>query len=226
MKEKQNLHTHTVYCDGADTPEQVVLTAIEKGFGSIGFSGHSYMYYSNFVQMTPEKNEKYRTEIARLKEKYRDRIEIFCGLEYDMYSDIDQGGYDYLIEKTVKIVCDCDSRRRIGAKRVDRRCNNNVCDRIERLLKSRRNAYCKHLQKLVFIKAQFLEFYACYTLILDKGSQRKARRDDPRNHRRDRNAINTHSESADENKVEGYVEYSAECEKEHRTASITRRTKD
>lgn len=93
----QNLHTHTTYCDGVDTPEQMILSAIEKGFGSIGFSGHSYMFYSNYVQMTPEKTEKYKVEIALLKEKYRDKIDIFCGLEYDMYSAIDQSGYDYLI---------------------------------------------------------------------------------------------------------------------------------
>ena len=99
-KEKylQNLHTHTSYCDGADTPEQMILAAIKKGFDSIGFSGHSYMFYSNYaLQMTPEKTEQYKSEIALLKEKYRDKIDIFCGLEYDMYSAIDQSGYDYLI---------------------------------------------------------------------------------------------------------------------------------
>lgn len=93
----QNLHTHTTYCDGADTPERMVLSAIEKGFDSIGFSGHSYMYYSKYVQMTPEKTEKYRAEVAALKEKYRGKIDIYCGLEYDIYSDIDMSGYDYLI---------------------------------------------------------------------------------------------------------------------------------
>ena len=93
----QNLHTHTTYCDGVDTPEQMILSAMEKGFDSIGFSGHSYMFYSNYVQMTPEKTEKYKAEIAFLKEKYREKIDVFCGLEYDMYSAIDQSGYDYLI---------------------------------------------------------------------------------------------------------------------------------
>ncbi len=28
----QNLHTHTCFCDGKDTPEEIVLTAIETGF--------------------------------------------------------------------------------------------------------------------------------------------------------------------------------------------------
>ncbi len=35
-----NYHTHTTYCDGKNTPEEIVLCAIEKGFTSIGFSGH------------------------------------------------------------------------------------------------------------------------------------------------------------------------------------------
>ena len=101
----QNLHTHTTYCDGNDTPEAMVLAAIEKGFSSIGFSGHSYMYYSNYVQMTPEKTEKYRAEIADLKEKYRGILDIFCGLEFDMYSKVDLTGYDYLIGSVHYLRC-------------------------------------------------------------------------------------------------------------------------
>ena len=32
MKTLQNLHVHTTYADGKDRPEEIVLTAIEKGF--------------------------------------------------------------------------------------------------------------------------------------------------------------------------------------------------
>ena len=46
MKNKQNLHTHTLFGDGVDTPEQMVRYAIEKNFDSLGFSEHSYMFYS------------------------------------------------------------------------------------------------------------------------------------------------------------------------------------
>ena len=93
----QNLHTHTIYCDGANTPEEVILTALKKKFDSIGFSGHSPMFYSDYNVLTPEKTLLYKKEVNRLKEKYRDRLEIFCGLEYDMYCQVDQSGYDYLI---------------------------------------------------------------------------------------------------------------------------------
>ena len=39
---KTNFHTHTTFCDGKNTAEEVVLSAIEKGFSAIGFSGHGY----------------------------------------------------------------------------------------------------------------------------------------------------------------------------------------
>ena len=35
-----NFHTHTTFCDGKSTVEEVVRSAIEKGFDAIGFSGH------------------------------------------------------------------------------------------------------------------------------------------------------------------------------------------
>ena len=100
MKQKtdiQNLHTHTVYCDGADAPEELVRTAIEKGHSAIGFSGHAYMPYSPYYAKRPDLTEDYKAEVRRLKEAYRDQIEIYLGLEVDMFAAPDLAGYDYLI---------------------------------------------------------------------------------------------------------------------------------
>jgi len=95
---RQNLHTHTSYCDGNDTAEQMIQTAIEKGFDSIGFSGHSYMYFAEDHSMSLVGTEQYIAEIERLKEKYAGKIELFCGLEFEMYStQVDQSRYEYLI---------------------------------------------------------------------------------------------------------------------------------
>ena len=94
----QNLHTHTVFCDGANTPEELILEALKKGFDSIGFSGHSYMKrLPKEATMTLENNEKYRSEIQRMKEKYTGQIKVYCGLEADFHSKVDLSGYDYLI---------------------------------------------------------------------------------------------------------------------------------
>ena len=97
MKYLQNLHTHTTYADGKDTPEELILKAIDKGFDSVGFSEHSYMTYSKSFSGPVDKTSEYKEEIKGLKEKYKDKIKIFCGLEVDMFSYPDMSGYDYLI---------------------------------------------------------------------------------------------------------------------------------
>lgn len=98
MTKLQNLHIHTTYADGKDLPEQIVLEAIRKGFSSIGFSEHTYMEFSDYpYQMTIDKMDKYKAEIHRLKEQYKGQIELFCGLEYDLFSDVPTTGFDYVI---------------------------------------------------------------------------------------------------------------------------------
>jgi histidinol-phosphatase (PHP family) len=98
MMKMQNLHIHTNYADGKDKPEDIILMAIEKGFNSIGFSEHTYMEYSDYPnQMTIDKMYDYRDEITDLKEKYADRLSIFCGLEYDLYSEVSTKDFDYVI---------------------------------------------------------------------------------------------------------------------------------
>lgn len=97
MKYTQNLHTHTVYCDGKNTPEEIVLRAIELGFDTIGFSGHSPVPLDLDYFMQEDRIEDYKTEIYTLKEKYSDKIKVLCGIEYDMFSNTSQEGYDYII---------------------------------------------------------------------------------------------------------------------------------
>lgn len=95
---KQNLHIHSTYTDGKDTPEEMILEAINRGFSSIGFSEHSYMHFCDFSnQLTPEKYPLYLEEIRSLKEKYQEMIDIFCGLEYEMFSIVPTDGLDYMI---------------------------------------------------------------------------------------------------------------------------------
>ncbi len=97
MKHLQNLHTHSTYCDGKDTLEEMIEGAIAKGFESIGFSGHSYMSFSRGISMSLEGTEEYKRELAVLKKKYEGKIDIFTGLEVELYSGVELDGYDYLI---------------------------------------------------------------------------------------------------------------------------------
>ena len=49
---------------------QIIQAAVAKGFGGIGFSGHSYMFYAPKYSMSPESTEDYKKEIVRFVEKY------------------------------------------------------------------------------------------------------------------------------------------------------------
>ena len=94
---KVNLHTHTLFCDGRDTPEDMVLSAIEKGFSVLGFSGHSSSSFDGNGCIPDEDMPKYKAEIRRLKEKYKDRLLILCGIEQDYYATQPAVGFDYII---------------------------------------------------------------------------------------------------------------------------------
>ena len=48
-----NYHTHTTFCDGRDTPEQLVQEALRLGCPARGFFGHSIVAY-DYPGMTPE----------------------------------------------------------------------------------------------------------------------------------------------------------------------------
>lgn len=94
---RSNFHTHTIYCDGKNTPEEMIKKAISSGFSSLGFSGHAYTEFDDSFCMTKENTQKYLDEIPSLKTKYKDEIEIYCGTEADIYSEFYQTKYDYTI---------------------------------------------------------------------------------------------------------------------------------
>lgn len=96
---KSNCHTHTTFCDGKNTAEEMTLAAIEKGFTSLGFSGHSPMYYNEDWTMTKENLTEYISDIKRVKKKYASKIDILCGIELDadFSKDINLNEFDYTI---------------------------------------------------------------------------------------------------------------------------------
>lgn len=93
---KQNLHCHTTYDDGANTPEEMVLAAIEHGLTSLGISLHAPMDGEGWCAPR-DKEEPFKAEMARLKEKYADRITLYTGLEYDLAAEKNFEGYEYII---------------------------------------------------------------------------------------------------------------------------------
>ena len=88
-----DLHMHTTWSDGKNTPEEMVQEAIRRGLETVGISDHSS---GDPDGMTLEQSPAYRVEIARLKEKYAGKIRVLCGLERDFLTD-DFAEYDYTI---------------------------------------------------------------------------------------------------------------------------------
>ena len=92
-----DLHMHTTYCDGNDSAEAMVRSAIEKGLKTVGISGHSFTPHDTSYCMSREGTLKYIEELKMLKEKYADKIDVLLGLDLDYYADTDTSPYDYLI---------------------------------------------------------------------------------------------------------------------------------
>ena len=80
---KQNLHTHSLYCDGKNKIEDIVIEAIERGFDILGFSGHGYNRPIDDYSMTLENTELYYSDLKYVKQKYKDKIKIYVGIEED-----------------------------------------------------------------------------------------------------------------------------------------------
>lgn len=94
---KQNLHTHTIFDHGADTVEEMVETAIKKGFTTLGFSGHGTNRPLAPTSMSLENQLAYKQAIREAKEKYEGQIKIFMGIEQDSMAPFEDEELDYKI---------------------------------------------------------------------------------------------------------------------------------
>lgn len=103
---KSNCHTHTTFCDGNCTAEQMVQRAVELGFTSLGFSGHSPMNFRNDWAMRADKLGEYFDFIETIKEKYKAEIEIYNGIELDAdHIDIADFDFDFVIGSVHQLHC-------------------------------------------------------------------------------------------------------------------------
>lgn len=89
-------HTHSTFSDGKNTLEEMVLSAIERGCLEIGFSDHAPMIFDCDWSAEEGEIERYKEKVLALREKYKDQIKIYLGIEQDYYS-VPAQGYDYII---------------------------------------------------------------------------------------------------------------------------------
>ncbi|MCR5612427.1 histidinol-phosphatase [Treponema sp.] len=83
MNYKTNYHTHTEFCDGHATAEQMVKEAVKKNFNILGFSSHSMYPFGGTWHIAPKEHEAYAQEIRRLEKKYKNKLSILLGFEAD-----------------------------------------------------------------------------------------------------------------------------------------------
>ena len=89
---KANYHTHTFRCNHAQgTEKEYVEKAIESGLKILGFSDHTpYPFpdpkeYCSHTRMRMDELEDYVTTILKLRDEYRDDIDIHLGLEVEYF---------------------------------------------------------------------------------------------------------------------------------------------
>ena len=97
-----DLHNHTSLCKHASgSMEDYVKKAIEKGIKFFGFSDHAPMEFDYQYRMSFEEMPTYEKNVKKLKEKYKDKIEILLGYEVDFTPFVDkrvlEREVDYLI---------------------------------------------------------------------------------------------------------------------------------
>ncbi len=93
------IHTHTNYCDGNNTPEEMVLAAINKGMKTIGISTHGPLPFDVKWAVDDDKIQIYIDEINALKEKYKDKIDVLLGMELDYFIDTE---FDHIDKSILK----------------------------------------------------------------------------------------------------------------------------
>ncbi len=80
MKSYHDIHSHTRYSDcGKDEPRAVIEAAIAGGITHFGISDHNYGI--------GERKSEYLTEINSLKEEYKKKITLYCGIEIATCND-------------------------------------------------------------------------------------------------------------------------------------------
>lgn len=101
---KQNLHTHSTYCDGKSTIKEMIRSALLRDFEVLGFSGHSFTAFDTSYCMSKDGLIDYLDEIDSAKKFFEKDPEaakayyapeivnagdlrIYTGIEQDLYSE-------------------------------------------------------------------------------------------------------------------------------------------
>ena len=138
-KGQADFHAHTNYCDGSNTPAEMVRAAAEQGLKVFGLSGHGYTPYDESYCMLPEEEAAYERDVRALAEEYAGKLEVLCGVEQDCLAGKPARDWDYVIGSVHYIDCGeeggiipIDESRKLWLEIVDRYFGGDVYAMIEK----------------------------------------------------------------------------------------------
>lgn len=119
---KTNFHAHTIHCDGQNTAREMVEAALREGMTALGFSGHSVTPFDLRYCIQPDGEAQYVADIQKEREAFAGQIEIYIGIEDDIFgqrpsfrpdfviggtSFLEVGGCHYTIDENEPQLCRC-----------------------------------------------------------------------------------------------------------------------
>lgn len=84
---RMNLHSHTQFCDGKASMEEMATAASEAGFSVWGFSPHSPIDIPSPCNMSEDDVPPFVGEAERIRKKLQGTTLILTGMEIDYLSD-------------------------------------------------------------------------------------------------------------------------------------------
>lgn len=91
---KTNYHTHTLFCDGKGSPEEIAEAAVEKGFDILGFSSHSMYPFAGAWHIPTKDFNAYVEAVNSAKEKFSGKLKILLGFEADYIPLVTKPDFD------------------------------------------------------------------------------------------------------------------------------------
>ena len=93
-----SVHTHSTFCDGKHSLEEMLAAAYEAGVRYYGASSHSWNPTGwDEGEMLPQNPVEYRRAILEQREKWNGKMEVLLGIELDGTAGELPGEFDYWI---------------------------------------------------------------------------------------------------------------------------------
>lgn len=80
-------HTHSSFCDGKASVDEVCNSAVEQGLSAVGFSSHAPVMFDTAWAMRFQDLQNYVDEVDRCKELYKGKVDVYRALEADFIGD-------------------------------------------------------------------------------------------------------------------------------------------